>query len=96
MKKRFLPKYWMHQWVFGEYKEHNAGIVQVNARLGRWMSSDFIGVIREDIYVFPSIIIHFNHSELVVRFVWLTFMCSFLYKSWKREDEYIKKCLENE
>lgn len=91
MKKRFLPKYWMHQWVFGEYEGQNAGFVEVLVRFGNWMSSDMLGTIREDIYIVPSIIIQFNHSELMVKFVWLTFMCSFWYKNWKREEEYRKK-----
>lgn len=94
MKKRFLPKAWLKDWFYGEYKNSYAGVVNLFVRLGRWRSFDDIASVREEIFVLPSFCFSFNHSELSLRFVWLNFECYIRHKNWKSEDAYRKKMME--
>jgi hypothetical protein len=88
-KKNYLPRAWQWQKIFKD----RSGFVEFYARIGCLMSSDMVGVVREDIFILPCLCFQINHSMLVVQFAWLNFRCWLIYKDWKREDAYIEKLL---
>lgn len=94
MKKRIIPKAWFWQTVSSDDKEKPQSLLELCIRFGTLMSSDFVGEMKDDIYILPCLCFHFNHSEFYIRFAWLNFEVWMLYKNWKLEDKYIRRLME--
>lgn len=75
------------------YSKDGNKAVYIVVRFGKWMATDQEGVIKDKIYILPSLAFYFNHSEFHVRFGLLNFEFLLWYNNYKRYDEYILKSI---
>lgn len=54
-------------------------------RIGKWKASDYVGDIKDKIYILPSLCLYFNSSEIYVCASWLVFEAMVFYTDFTKK-----------
>lgn len=74
-------------WCKKKYiKKRDVGI-EFFAHTHRFKSNDYIGTIRENVWILPTLFFQFNRHTFLISFCWVVFECRFVYVNFKKQDE---------
>ena len=70
------------------YKEwfcKNNSVIRLHARFGNFKASDYVGEIKDKVYILPSLCFYFNSSEFYIEFSWINFTSWFGYTNYNKK-----------